>query len=108
MDTISKGWTESSKIGTSGFVERVSNCRLSISRWWKKKIPYSRDKIKELKTSLQERQNDDNITLEELGDITRKLKFCSLEVEAGAESRKQRMCSQSIRIPKNRQFSILF
>ncbi|CAA7046661.1 unnamed protein product [Microthlaspi erraticum] len=57
-----------------GLVDRIYNCRHEILVWRKNNQPYERQKIAELQQALEEIQEDDNSTQEELIDITNKLK----------------------------------
>ncbi|CAA7027645.1 unnamed protein product [Microthlaspi erraticum] len=54
--------------------DRISNCRHEISVWRKDNQPYGRQKIAELQRALEEIQDYDNSTQDELIDITNKLK----------------------------------
>lgn len=56
------------------FVGKIAECRKEISRWRKNEMLPERETISELTRALEEIQNDDNCTQEELVEMTRKLK----------------------------------
>ncbi|CAA7026829.1 unnamed protein product [Microthlaspi erraticum] len=74
MDSIERGWNYTRGEVSPGLVDRIGNCRHEVSVWRTEKQPYGKQKIEELQRALEEVQNDDNSTQEELIDITNKLK----------------------------------
>ena len=52
---------------------KISNCHHEIAKWLKNKQPYGKEKINELRKALKEVQSDDNITQEEILEVSRKL-----------------------------------
>ena len=52
------------------FVYKLRNCRLEIARWWKNTPPYGKEKINELKKALEEVQQDDNKTQDDILELS--------------------------------------
>lgn len=63
-------------------VDMISSCRHAISRWRKENKPYGKDKIMELQWALEELQDDDSRTQEDLIEVTSKLKEAYRDEEA--------------------------
>ncbi|CAA7057784.1 unnamed protein product [Microthlaspi erraticum] len=74
LESIQRGWSTTRGEVDLSLVDRIQNCRHEISVWRKDKQPYGKQKIEELQRALEEVQNDDNSTQDELVDITNKLK----------------------------------
>ena len=77
LDSITMGWAEPNdgRIdgNTVGIVERISNCRHEIAKWWKNNPPYGKDKINELQQALEEVQTDNTRSQEDIMEVSRKL-----------------------------------
>ncbi|CAA7025583.1 unnamed protein product [Microthlaspi erraticum] len=73
-EAIRKGWLDTRMNGESKVVDRIRKCRHEISQWRHKNKPYGKEKIADLQKALEDIQNDDSRTQEELDEITQKLK----------------------------------
>ncbi|CAA7043010.1 unnamed protein product [Microthlaspi erraticum] len=73
LDSIERGWNDTRGEAVPTLVDRIQNCRHEISVWRKNNQPYGKKKITELQAALEEVQNDDNSTQDELNAITNKL-----------------------------------
>uniref|UniRef100_A0A0D3D5D4 Endonuclease/exonuclease/phosphatase domain-containing protein n=1 Tax=Brassica oleracea var. oleracea TaxID=109376 RepID=A0A0D3D5D4_BRAOL len=73
MESITMGWSEHNEDSGNGLVEKISNCRHAISRWRKNNPPFGKDKIADLQKALEEVQNDDTRSHEEILEVSRKL-----------------------------------
>ncbi|XP_010462868.1 PREDICTED: uncharacterized protein LOC109125019 [Camelina sativa] len=71
---VESGWNRTINFRPTGFVDKIKNCRNSIS-WWRKNNIFSGPRlISSLKAALQEAKMDDSISQEEIRGIERKLK----------------------------------
>ncbi|CAA7020289.1 unnamed protein product [Microthlaspi erraticum] len=82
LESIKQGWNNNRGEVAPGLVDRINNCRHEISVWRKEKKTHGKQQIEELQQALEEVQNDDNNTQEELIDITNKLKEAYRDEEA--------------------------
>lgn len=73
LESIERGWVDSSNGPDQDFITKLSNCRHQIARWGKNNQPYGKEKISELQWALEEVQSDDSRTQEELVEVFRKL-----------------------------------
>lgn len=73
MESIERGWGNSTSANSGDFVSKITNCRHEISTWRKNNPPYGKKKISELQKALEEVQTDDNMIQEDILDISRKL-----------------------------------
>ncbi|XP_010430894.1 PREDICTED: uncharacterized protein LOC104715153 [Camelina sativa] len=74
MSTISSGWGADGQNGQGLFVDKVVNCRQSISRWQKTQVPVRRDAIDLITRQLTEAQADDATSPETITDLTNQLR----------------------------------
>jgi len=58
---------------SGAFVSKIINCQHEISTWRKNNPPYGKEKISELQQALEEVQNDNNRSQEDILDVSRKL-----------------------------------
>lgn len=75
------GSNKTKKIWTIGLVDRIANYRNSISRWRKKNLLPCQANIAALKVALEEANNDDSISHDEIRDIDKKLQEAYREDE---------------------------
>ena len=73
MESITMGWAEHNEDRGNGLVEKISNCRQAISKWRKNNPPFGKEKIADLQKALEEVQNDDTRSQEEILEVFRKL-----------------------------------
>ncbi|XP_010451701.1 PREDICTED: uncharacterized protein LOC104733864 [Camelina sativa] len=71
---IAEGW-DSGAAGTSGNLpDKILKCRQAISQWQKTQVPYGRETIEDLKTSLATAQADDSVSVEVILELSWKLR----------------------------------
>ena len=73
MESITMDWAEHNEDRRNGLVEKISNCRQAISKWRKNNPPFGKEKIADLQKALEEVQNDDTRSQEEILEVSRKL-----------------------------------
>lgn len=74
MESIATGWGDTRGWEDGNIVEKIIGYRQEISRWRKENLPYGKEKISKLQKAVEDCQNDDNRTSEELFDLTQILK----------------------------------
>lgn len=75
MDSITSGWREYNEGCTADIVNKISNCRHEIVQWRNNNPPYGNEKINELQKALEEVQTDNNRSLEDILEVSRKLPY---------------------------------
>ncbi|XP_019085420.1 PREDICTED: uncharacterized protein LOC109126369 [Camelina sativa] len=73
-DAFESGWNRTNNFRVPGFVDKIRNCRNSISWWRKNNVSSGPSLISSMKAALQEAKMDDSISQEEIREIERKLK----------------------------------
>ena len=73
MESIVAGWTENQEGQIVDFVTKINNCCHEISSWRKDNQKYGKDKIKDLQHAMEKIQIDNNRSLEEILEVSRKL-----------------------------------
>ncbi|XP_010451584.1 PREDICTED: uncharacterized protein LOC104733725 [Camelina sativa] len=71
---VESGWNRTKNFRIPGFVDKIRNCRNSLSWWRKNNINSGPSTISSLKEALQEAKMDDLISTDEIRVIERKLK----------------------------------
>ncbi|XP_010431327.1 PREDICTED: uncharacterized protein LOC104715632 [Camelina sativa] len=74
VGAVESGWNRTRNFRIPGFIDKIRNCRNSISWWQKNNVSSGPSVIASLKTALQEAKMDDSIPQAEIRDIERKLK----------------------------------
>ncbi|XP_010480814.1 PREDICTED: uncharacterized protein LOC104759601 [Camelina sativa] len=72
-DVIADGW-DTNKSATPTLIDKITTCRRAISRWRKAQVPYGRETIEDLKAKLAAAQENDATTVDELAELTWKLR----------------------------------
>lgn len=73
MESIERGWGASTTEGSGVFASKISNSRHEIATWRKNNPPYGKEKIRKLQRALEEVQTDNNMTQEDILEVSRKL-----------------------------------
>ena len=73
LESIATGWTEHNEGQSRDIVTNISNCRHEIATWRKNNPPYGKEKIADLQRALEEVQTDNNISQEDIIEVSRKL-----------------------------------
>lgn len=60
-EAVDRGWSRTKKIRISVFMDKIMNCRNSISWWRKNNVLPGKENIAALKEALEEAKNDDSI-----------------------------------------------
>ncbi|XP_010436659.1 PREDICTED: uncharacterized protein LOC104720453 [Camelina sativa] len=71
---VESGWNRTRNFRIPGFVDKLRNCRNSISWWRKNNVSTGPSLISSLKTALHDAKMDDSVSLEDIRGIERKLK----------------------------------
>ncbi|XP_019097444.1 PREDICTED: uncharacterized protein LOC109131210 [Camelina sativa] len=74
LGAVESGWARTNNFRVPAFVDKIRNCRNSISWWRKNNVASGPSLISSLKAALQEAKMDDLISQDEIRDIERKLK----------------------------------
>jgi len=74
METIVEGCQFNNTVEEGHFVQKLTNCRQSISKWWNNLTLYGRELMGDLKKDLELAQNHDSKLHEEITKLTLKLK----------------------------------
>lgn len=66
IEAIDFGWNKTYNFRTPVFVDKIKNCRNSISWWRKNNVPSGQANISSLKLALEEAKKDDQVPQEEI------------------------------------------
>ncbi|XP_010451888.1 PREDICTED: uncharacterized protein LOC104734080 [Camelina sativa] len=71
---VEMGWNRTRNFRIPGFVDKIRNCRNSISWWRKQNVPNSKTLISSLKTALEDAKKYDSFSQSEIHILEKKLK----------------------------------